>query len=293
MFTSRLETWCGCSSLRRQAHHEVGPPVGGPAKIGQSAGFDNWEVVRDDTDEHSIVHCSFLVSSQCPSDSLGTIAERIVAEVELEDENGTLRENDDGAECDAARRHEGGALYEWIHRSGRRPGDSKLGCRSNDGADGGCHREVAERTGRRATDGVTGGAREPAPTSANLILQDATEKLRAPLDGATARSKADETTRVLGVGMSSSRNTAKAALPGISAPAVNDAGGARMSMTVQPKPPCRTEDASGRRMRMWMPKPPKKAGISGDKRPAHEKHAQQDGKLHATNRKHQRRRRHD
>ncbi|KAE9262265.1 hypothetical protein PR003_g33603, partial [Phytophthora rubi] len=109
--------------VRQDAHFEAGdlvwvlkPPKGkgitklahqwvGPAKIVQSAGFDNWEVVRDDTDEHSIVHCSFLVSSHCPSDSLGPIAERIVAELELEDEEGTLPENGGGVGEQDATQH--------------------------------------------------------------------------------------------------------------------------------------------------------------------------------------------
>ncbi|EGZ24660.1 hypothetical protein PHYSODRAFT_422151, partial [Phytophthora sojae] len=63
--------------ITKLAHQWVGP-----TRTVQSAGFDNWEVVRDDTDEHSIVHCSFLVPSRCPSDSLGVIAEKIITELE-------------------------------------------------------------------------------------------------------------------------------------------------------------------------------------------------------------------
>ncbi|KAE8959471.1 hypothetical protein PR001_g30704 [Phytophthora rubi] len=101
--------------VRQDAHFETGdlvwvlkPPKGkgitklahqwvGPAKIVQSAGIDNWEVVRDDTDEHSIVHCSFLVSSHCPSDSRGVIAERVIAELELEDGDGNEQRREHAA----------------------------------------------------------------------------------------------------------------------------------------------------------------------------------------------------
>ncbi|EGZ24714.1 hypothetical protein PHYSODRAFT_375184, partial [Phytophthora sojae] len=53
----------------------------GPARIVVDAGFDNWKVEREDTGEHLIVHCSFLVSCHCPSDSLGSVAERILREM--------------------------------------------------------------------------------------------------------------------------------------------------------------------------------------------------------------------
>ncbi|EGZ12915.1 hypothetical protein PHYSODRAFT_257212 [Phytophthora sojae] len=79
--------------ITKSAHQWVGP-----ARIVLSAGVDNWEVVRDDTDEHSIVHCSFLVSSRCPSDSLGVIAEKIITELELEDDDAELRRSDGGDE---------------------------------------------------------------------------------------------------------------------------------------------------------------------------------------------------
>ncbi|KAE9264022.1 hypothetical protein PF001_g31455 [Phytophthora fragariae] len=58
----------------------------GPALITEDAGFDNWRVVREDTGGHLVVHCSFLVTSRCPSDSLGHVAERILRELG-EDEN--------------------------------------------------------------------------------------------------------------------------------------------------------------------------------------------------------------
>ncbi|KAE8958339.1 hypothetical protein PR002_g30894 [Phytophthora rubi] len=53
-----------------------------------------------------IVHCSFLVSSHGLSDSLGLIAERIIAELEFEAENGTLPENDGGVDEQGATQHE-------------------------------------------------------------------------------------------------------------------------------------------------------------------------------------------
>ncbi|KAE9160922.1 hypothetical protein PF004_g31008 [Phytophthora fragariae] len=94
---------------------------------------------------------------------------------------------------------------------------------------------AAVSTGRRATDGARREAREPAPTSAKQVRQDAGEEPRAPLVGATARSQSDKTTRVPEIGSASRRNTAETAPPGIAALATNDAGGARTSMTAQPK----------------------------------------------------------
>ncbi|EGZ10077.1 hypothetical protein PHYSODRAFT_372996, partial [Phytophthora sojae] len=79
----------------------LGPPRGkgitklahqwvGPARIVEDAGFDNWRVVREDTGEHLVVHCSFLVTSRCPSDSLGHVADRILRELaEAEDSAAT------------------------------------------------------------------------------------------------------------------------------------------------------------------------------------------------------------
>ncbi|EGZ27237.1 hypothetical protein PHYSODRAFT_471543 [Phytophthora sojae] len=57
----------------------------GPVHIVVGAGFDNWKVEREDTGEHLIVHCSFLVSCHCPSDSLSSVAERILREMAEED----------------------------------------------------------------------------------------------------------------------------------------------------------------------------------------------------------------
>ncbi|KAG6612286.1 RNA-dependent DNA polymerase [Phytophthora cinnamomi] len=67
----------------------------GPANIIRDAGFDNFVVLRDDNDEHLMVHCSFLVSSKCPSNSLGDVADRIIAE--LAEEEGAEEHSDDNA----------------------------------------------------------------------------------------------------------------------------------------------------------------------------------------------------
>ncbi|KAE9268807.1 hypothetical protein PR003_g31321, partial [Phytophthora rubi] len=94
--------------VRRHSEFQVGdkvwvlrPPKGkgitklthkwvGPARIEadagfEDAGFDNWEVLRDDTDERMIAHCSFLVKCSCPSSSLGVIAERVLRDLVEED----------------------------------------------------------------------------------------------------------------------------------------------------------------------------------------------------------------
>ncbi|KAE9032940.1 hypothetical protein PR003_g8925 [Phytophthora rubi] len=89
--------------VRRHSEFQVGdkvwvlrPPKGkgitklahkwvGPARIDADAGFDNWEVLRDDTDERMITHCSFLVKRSCPSSSLGAIAERVLRDLVEED----------------------------------------------------------------------------------------------------------------------------------------------------------------------------------------------------------------
>ncbi|OWY91736.1 hypothetical protein PHMEG_00039564, partial [Phytophthora megakarya] len=73
--------------ITKLAHQWVGP-----ATIFQSTGFDNWEVTRDDTGEHLVVHCSFLVSSRCPNESLGVVADKILAELREESDEAT----DDG-----------------------------------------------------------------------------------------------------------------------------------------------------------------------------------------------------
>ncbi|GMF47791.1 unnamed protein product [Phytophthora fragariaefolia] len=57
----------------------------GPARVTSSAGFANWSVVRKDNDEHMIVHSSFMVSCRCSSDSLGSVADRILRELADED----------------------------------------------------------------------------------------------------------------------------------------------------------------------------------------------------------------
>ncbi|OWY97238.1 Retrovirus-related Pol Polyprotein from transposon 412, partial [Phytophthora megakarya] len=71
----------------------------GPATIVQSTGFDNWEVTRDDTGEHLVVHCSFLVSSRCPNELLGVVADNILAELREESDEAT----DDGGAMTGAR----------------------------------------------------------------------------------------------------------------------------------------------------------------------------------------------
>ncbi|KAE8957717.1 hypothetical protein PR002_g31088, partial [Phytophthora rubi] len=89
--------------VRRHSEFQVGdkvwvlrPPRGkgitklahkwvGPARIEADAGFDNWEVLRDDTDERVIAHCSFFVKCSCSSSSLGVIAERVLRDLVEED----------------------------------------------------------------------------------------------------------------------------------------------------------------------------------------------------------------
>ncbi|OWZ17073.1 RNA-dependent DNA polymerase [Phytophthora megakarya] len=66
--------------ITKLAHQWVGP-----AQIVEDAGFDNWRVTREDTGEHLVVHCSFLVRSECPSESLGAVADRILRELAEED----------------------------------------------------------------------------------------------------------------------------------------------------------------------------------------------------------------
>ncbi|KAG6612575.1 RNA-dependent DNA polymerase [Phytophthora cinnamomi] len=77
--------------ITKLAHQWVGP-----AKVVQDAGFDNMEVVRDDTGEHLVKHSSFLAASSCPSDSLGAIAERILAELAEEDDEAETGSRGDG-----------------------------------------------------------------------------------------------------------------------------------------------------------------------------------------------------
>ncbi|POM76638.1 Hypothetical protein PHPALM_6101 [Phytophthora palmivora] len=77
----------------------------GPARIVGDAGFDNWKVRREDTGEHMVVHCSFLVSSSCPSDSLGSVAERMLRELEEEDNEASAEAEDGRDETDTG--HDG------------------------------------------------------------------------------------------------------------------------------------------------------------------------------------------
>ncbi|KAG6585086.1 RNA-dependent DNA polymerase [Phytophthora cinnamomi] len=83
--------------ITKLAHQWVGQ-----AKVVQDAGFDNMEVVRGDIGEHLVTHSSFLVASSCPSDSLGAIAERILAELEEEDDEAETGSRGDGRAANAA-----------------------------------------------------------------------------------------------------------------------------------------------------------------------------------------------
>ncbi|OWZ18122.1 hypothetical protein PHMEG_0007837 [Phytophthora megakarya] len=76
--------------ITKLAHQWVGP-----ADIDGDAGFDNWRVVREDTGEHMVVHSRFLVTSHCPSDSLGHMAERILGELAAGDGNEAMRNGED------------------------------------------------------------------------------------------------------------------------------------------------------------------------------------------------------
>ncbi|OWZ08058.1 LOW QUALITY PROTEIN: hypothetical protein PHMEG_00019460 [Phytophthora megakarya] len=58
----------------------------GPERIKEDAGFDNWRVVREDTNEHLVVHCSLLMMNRCACDSLGHVVERIIRVLAEEDE---------------------------------------------------------------------------------------------------------------------------------------------------------------------------------------------------------------
>ncbi|KAE8963637.1 hypothetical protein PR002_g29230, partial [Phytophthora rubi] len=97
--------------ITKLAHQWVGP-----AKITQDAGFDNFEVVRDDTGEHLVVHCSFLVTSACPSDSLGSVAETILRE--LAEERGV----DEDTEGDAGDDNEGSETLQRYEQRSAEPG---------------------------------------------------------------------------------------------------------------------------------------------------------------------------
>ncbi|EGZ08640.1 hypothetical protein PHYSODRAFT_435623, partial [Phytophthora sojae] len=69
--------------ITKLAHQWVGP-----ARIVPDAGYD----------ERLIVHCSFLVSSSCPSSSLGTVAEQILQELAREDADSQDENGDEDAE---------------------------------------------------------------------------------------------------------------------------------------------------------------------------------------------------
>ncbi|KAE9208564.1 hypothetical protein PF004_g16723 [Phytophthora fragariae] len=158
--------------ITKLAHQWVGP-----AKVVQDAGFDNVEVVRDDTGGHLVTHSSFLVASSCPSDSLGAIAERILAELAKEDDEAEnvspenerresvapLREEDHSAEVGRGRR----GVAVPAHAAGPEPG--AVG-RTEDAAtlervgevDIGQDGEASDLPAR-----VAGSAQQPAVTAAN------------------------------------------------------------------------------------------------------------------------------
>ncbi|GMF40216.1 unnamed protein product [Phytophthora fragariaefolia] len=74
----------------------------GPARIDADAGFDNWRVTRLDTQDGLDVHCSFLLSYHYPPRQHETVADRILRELALEedevDDNGNGNDDGDGAE---------------------------------------------------------------------------------------------------------------------------------------------------------------------------------------------------
>ncbi|KAG6614839.1 RNA-dependent DNA polymerase [Phytophthora cinnamomi] len=150
----------------------------GPARIVQAAGFDNWEVVRDDTDEHWIHHCSFLVSSRCPSDSLGVIAEKLLAELEQEDgasDGGSAV--GDGAEQGGSQ-HDGESTAATTS-SGNTADESTVGESRDEGQmmRGDTTRDVTAGTSGRESV-TTAQLRVPVPTRTTLSGQDEEEKQR-------------------------------------------------------------------------------------------------------------------
>ncbi|ETN08093.1 hypothetical protein PPTG_11961 [Phytophthora nicotianae INRA-310] len=66
----------------------------GPAKLAENVGFDNWLVERQDLQESLIVHTSFLVSYYYPKDRLGTLADRILTELDEDDITLSYERND-------------------------------------------------------------------------------------------------------------------------------------------------------------------------------------------------------
>ncbi|KAG6614971.1 RNA-dependent DNA polymerase [Phytophthora cinnamomi] len=218
--------------ITKLAHQWVGP-----ARIVQAAGFDNWEVVRDDTDEHLIVHCSFLVSSRCPSDSLGVIAEKLLAELELEDDasDGELAV-DDGAE-QAGAQHDGETAAATTS-SGNTADESIVGEGRDEGQ---MTRDDATRDVMAGTSGrgsaTTTRPSVSVPTRTNLAGQDEEEKQRTG-DG-TARPGADEATRVSTAPADQDGDANEISQPGIAAPRMSSTDGARSSAAAQPKPAVR------------------------------------------------------
>ncbi|ETP51979.1 hypothetical protein F442_02952 [Phytophthora nicotianae P10297] len=60
----------------------------GPAKVVEDVGYDNWKLVRHDTGDTFVTHCSFLTSYHCPEGLLDDIARQTVAELDEEDGGG-------------------------------------------------------------------------------------------------------------------------------------------------------------------------------------------------------------
>ncbi|OWY99560.1 RNA-directed DNA polymerase [Phytophthora megakarya] len=127
--------------ITKLAHQWVGP-----AEVVQAAGFDNWEVTRTDTGERLIVHCSDVVSSRCPSDSLGIVADKILAE--LAEEGG--RDSDD--------QHE--AADEEREERGKQPAELRTETRT-------------------ATDGESGGNDDPETTAVQPAQTQSENELRS------------------------------------------------------------------------------------------------------------------
>ncbi|KAE9260024.1 hypothetical protein PR003_g34543, partial [Phytophthora rubi] len=127
--------------ITKLAHQWVGP-----AKITQDAGFDNFEVVRDDTGEHLVVHCSFLVTSACPSDSLGSAVETILRELAEERGVGEDTEGDAGDDNEGSE-----ALQRYEQRS------AEPGANAGTGVARAPDQNVATSTNSESTHRASGG----------------------------------------------------------------------------------------------------------------------------------------
>ncbi|KAE9288914.1 hypothetical protein PF008_g26010 [Phytophthora fragariae] len=156
--------------ITKLAHQWVGP-----ARVASSAGFDNWSVVREDNDEQMIVHSRFMVSCRCPSDSLGSVADRILRELASEDaaaedaesRDGEVRHGHDEASENTAdiEQLEGTSGQAKVRSSGSeqqaasRPGTEEIGPEGN-GSRGAARPGIAGRDARAA--GEAPRSRQPA-----------------------------------------------------------------------------------------------------------------------------------